>query len=80
MYTNNPNSKVCPDLLADYASKQNLAAAFDRSERTIDRWVRMRLLPPPVRLGRTSLFHIPTVQEHLARNLPNLDLPRRGRK
>ncbi len=52
-------------LLAEYARKKELAREFDVSERTIERWVRMRLLPAPVRIGRTSLFHVPTVKRHL---------------
>lgn len=55
------------DLLADFASKSDLAQRFEVSERTIERWVRMRVLPQPVRLGRTSLFHLPSVQDHLLR-------------
>ena len=52
-------------LLAEFAGKPDLAAQFRVSPRTIDRWVRMRLLPAPVRMGRTSLFHVPTVKRHL---------------
>ena len=51
-------------LLADYASKEELAEDLDVSPRTIERWVRLRLLPEPVRLGRTRLFHIPTIRRH----------------
>lgn len=54
-------------LLADFATKADLAAAFKVSSRTIERWVRMRVLPQPVRLGRTLLFHMPTVRDHLLR-------------
>ena len=53
------------DLLADYARKDELARAFDRSDRTIERWVRDRLIPPPLRLGSLSLFHVPTLKQHL---------------
>ena len=53
------------DLLSDYARKGDLAREFGVSERTIERWVRLRLLPRPVRLGRSRLFHIPTVKQHL---------------
>ena len=52
-------------LLAEYANKKEVADEFDVSERTIERWVRLRLLPAPVRLGRTSLFHLPTIRRHL---------------
>jgi hypothetical protein len=54
------------DLLADYASKQTIAGLFAVSERTVERWVRLRILPPPVRLGRTGLYHVPTLRQHLA--------------
>ena len=53
------------DLLSDYTRKEDLARDFDVSPRTIERWVRLRLLSAPVKLGRTSLFHIPTVREDI---------------
>lgn len=56
-------------LLSEYVRKNELAQQFGVSERTIERWVRLRLLPAPVRLGRTSLYHLPTIQEHLAGQL-----------
>jgi hypothetical protein len=52
--------------LADYATRKTIAAEFDVSERTIDRWVSLRLLPAPLKLGHTSLFHLPTLRKHLA--------------
>lgn len=68
------------NLLGDYASKQNLATAFDVSERTIERWVRLRLIPAPVRLGRTSLFHLPTVRQHLEDLATPVSRHARGRR
>ena len=59
-----PNT-VGLDLLAEYARKNELAREFDVSPRTIERWVRLRLIPPPIRLGRVSLHHIPTLKQHL---------------
>ena len=53
------------DLLRDYVTKHTLAVEFGVSTRTIERWVRLRLLPAPVRLGRTSLYHLPTIWGHL---------------
>ena len=65
-------------ILADYVRKEDLAKEFEVSTRTIERWVRLRLLPAPVRLGKTSLHHLPTVREHL-KNLTNTAARRRGR-
>ena len=38
--------------------------------------VRMRLLPAPLHIGRTSLFHVPTIRRHLEQ-LSNPEAPRR---
>ena len=64
-------------LLEDYVRPAELAHEFDCSERTIDRWVRRGLLPPPIKLGRMALFHVPTVREHFLRKAQRL--VRRGR-
>ena len=61
--SNAENSK----LLGDYMRKDELAQEFEVSERTIERWVRLRLLPAPVKLGRSTLFHVPSLQTHLAK-------------
>jgi hypothetical protein len=53
-------------LLDEYATKDLIARTFGVSQRTIERWVRLRILPSPVKLGRTSLYHLPTVRQHLA--------------
>ena len=69
-------------LLDEYVGKRELAREFGVSKRTIERWVRLRLLPAPVRLGRTALYHIPTLKRHLAdqvngeRRLAGLNLRR----
>lgn len=63
------------EILAEYVRKSELAQEFQVSERTIERWVRLRILPAPLKLGRTSLFHLPTVRKHLERQLE----PRRPR-
>lgn len=55
-----------PGLLAEFVRKEDLARDFGVSERTIERWVRLQLLPAPLRLGRTSLYHLPTVKKYLA--------------
>lgn len=54
-----------PNLLADYIDKAKLASEFDVSPRTIERWVRLRLLPKPLKLGRTRLYHRPSILKHL---------------
>ena len=53
-------------LLAEYADKATVAKEFGVSTRTIERWVRLRLLPAPVSIGRSRLFHRSTIQEFLA--------------
>ena len=53
------------ELLDDLITKSKLAESFGVSERTIERWVRMRQLPKPVRIGGKSLFHVPSVRKHL---------------
>jgi hypothetical protein len=53
-------------LLDDYASKIDLAGEFGVSIRTVERWVRLRVIPSPVRIGRLSLFHVPSLAKYLA--------------
>jgi hypothetical protein len=57
---------TCSPLLTDYAETQLLAQQFGVSQRTIERWVRLRLLPAPLRLGRKSFHHLPSIRKHLA--------------
>ena len=52
-------------LLHDYVQKDDLAREFDVSPRTIERWVRLRLLPPPVKIGRTQLHHVPSIRKSI---------------
>ncbi len=59
-----PNT-VGLDLLAEFARKNELAGEFDVSPRTIERWVRLGIIPPPLRLGGLSLHHIPTLKQHM---------------
>ena len=59
-----PEDKVSI-FLNDFASKQEVAAEFNVTPRTIERWVRLRTFPSPIKVGRKSLFHIPTIQMHL---------------
>jgi predicted DNA-binding transcriptional regulator AlpA len=62
----NSEGSTRDDFLKVFLSKQDVAAAFGVSVRTVERWVRLRQLPAPVRLGRVSLFHVPTLREFLA--------------
>ena len=55
----------CSPLLTDYLQKDQLAQQFGVSQRTIERWVRLRLLPAPLRLGRNSFHHLPSIKKHL---------------
>jgi predicted DNA-binding transcriptional regulator AlpA len=48
--------------LADFITKLELAEILQVSPRTIERWIRLRELPAPVRLGRTSFFHLPSIE------------------
>ena len=64
-------------LLSDYVRKSVIAREFEVSERTIERWVRLRLLPAPLKLGRTSFFHLPTVADYLANQIKPNGLRRR---
>ena len=53
-------------LLDDYVSKVDLAGEFGVSTRTVERWVRLRVIPSPVKIGRLSLFHVPSLAKYLA--------------
>jgi len=57
---------ACSPLLTDYAETQLLAQQFGVSQRTIERWVRLRLLPAPLRLGRKIFHHLPSIKRHLS--------------
>ncbi len=67
--TNHENTKF----LEEFASKKDVADAFNVTSRTIERWVRLRIFPSPIKVGRQSLFHVPTIKKHLkaaAENAP----------
>jgi len=70
---------ACSPLLTDYAETQLLAQQFGVSQRTIERWVRLRLLPAPLRLGRKSFHHLPSIKKHLADRAECGGRYRRGR-
>ena len=65
-HNGDPSKTKHSALLDEYVRKADLARVFGVSDRTIERWVRLQLLPAPTKLGRTALFHIPTVKKALA--------------
>ncbi len=75
-----PLTLTKPSLLSEYARKTDLAREFGVSERTIERWVRLRLLPTPIRLGRTSLYHLPAVRKRLLNQVERTNKRRSGRR
>ena len=52
---------------AEFADKPDMAQVFNVSERTIERWTRLRVIPQPRRVGRQRLWHIPTLLKSLAK-------------
>lgn len=53
-----------PAPLSGFVTKRELAKLLRVSSRTIERWIRLRELPAPVRLGRQIFFHLPTLERH----------------
>ena len=53
-------------LLQDFVTKAELAKKFGVTTRTVDRWVRLRQIPSPLKIGRQRLWHRPTVNKLLA--------------
>ena len=45
-------------LLDEYFTRPELAAELGKSERTLERWERLRIGPPVTRLGITPLYNI----------------------
>jgi predicted DNA-binding transcriptional regulator AlpA len=52
-------------LLDEFATKTQVAESFGVTERTIDRWVRLRVIPQPRKVGRQRLWHLPTLRKSL---------------
>jgi hypothetical protein len=48
--------EAAPNVLEGYINKRELAAELCVSERTLDRWTRLRLGPPRTVIGRKILF------------------------
>ena len=53
-------------ILADYLTKQELAADLRRNPRTLDRWAALGMGPPRTRVGRKVLYRRASVQKWLA--------------
>jgi DNA-binding transcriptional MerR regulator len=60
MNANNP-------LLEDFATTHQLAELFNKSPRTIERWVRLRIIPKPKKIGRERYHHLPSVRKALTK-------------
>jgi hypothetical protein len=52
-------------ILDGYITRQDLAAAINKSVRTIDRWDVHRVGPPRVVVGRTILYRVDSVRAWL---------------
>ena len=65
-------------LLSEFVSKAEVAQEFSVSERTVERWVRLRLLPKPLKMGRSILFHRDALKAHFLARLEEPDSPERG--
>ena len=46
------------NLLEDYLTKTAAAKALKKSERTMDRWARLRIGPPRTMIGSTVFYRI----------------------
>jgi hypothetical protein len=54
-------------ILKDFATTHQLAKALHKSPRTIERWVRLRIIPQPKKVGRERYHHIPSVRKALTK-------------
>lgn len=53
-------------MTTDYVSPAQLAATLGVCHDTITRWRRAGRLPQPIRIGRTTRYHMPSVLEWVA--------------
>ena len=53
-------------ILADFLTKEELAAELQRNPRTLDRWEVLGMGPPRTRVGRKVLYRRVSVQKWLA--------------
>jgi hypothetical protein len=66
-------------LAEDWMTKTDLAHFFGKSPRTIERWCAMRTAPPRIKVGNTTLFHVPSMREWMAARVTGTD-SKRGRR
>ena len=60
-----------------YLTKLEVARRFRRTPRTIEIWMRMGRLPF-LRIGRSVLFHWPTVEQHMQQHFQVTPRPQRS--
>ncbi len=53
------------EILDDYLTEPDLAAQLFKSERTLQRWRRLRIGPPPTIVGNKILYEIDDVKAWL---------------
>lgn len=53
------------ELLADYLTQRDLARQLGKSERTIERWDRLRIGPTPTFVGGSKFYSIQDVRSWL---------------
>ena len=51
-----------------YGNTKRVAEIFDRSERTVARWVALRIGPPRIKIGKLILFNLDRLPEWLAQH------------
>jgi phage terminase Nu1 subunit (DNA packaging protein) len=54
---------IASDLLSDYVNDDDLAEAFGKSKRTIQRWRRQGVLPPARKIGNTNLSEVAVMRK-----------------
>jgi hypothetical protein len=51
-----------------YGNTKRVAEIFDKSDRTIARWVALRIGPPLIKIGKLILFNLDRLPEWLAQH------------
>jgi hypothetical protein len=63
----------------EWMTKVQVATFFSKSPRTIERWCAMRSAPPRVKVGATTIFHVPSMREWVTARIIGAD-SKRGRR